>query len=239
MQKKIFTLIELLVVIGIIAILAGMLLPALNSAREKGRTMKCLSNLRQVGSAAEFYSNDFAGYRVVYDTLATGLYWPDLLTIKCKYLPVTSVNGYGTPLRGVFKCDNEMRDNFSPYSAGFRSSHYGLNWFLSYLTSNPGDNNNGVKWHPKRPIQTPSKTMYFSDTAPGNSTTVYYDAARAAALPTFFRHGGNLTTNSVFLDGHTKNCTAREAPNEFTHGNAAWNYYYWLRNPNAGTWKDL
>ena len=65
-KKPSFTLIELLVVIAIIAILAAILLPALNSARERGRSSQCINNIRQVHMAQLAYAEDNAGFAPCY-----------------------------------------------------------------------------------------------------------------------------------------------------------------------------
>ncbi len=113
-RKKYFTLIELLVVIAIIAILAALLLPALTRARETAHTSKCLSNLKQLGTGALLYTNDYNDWLVPsfsmklvanptsaetdflgrprFDGTDMGRAWPVLLASRDGEYPTTSLS---------------------------------------------------------------------------------------------------------------------------------------------------
>lgn len=137
MRSRAFTLIELLVVIAIIAVLVGILLPALGRARAAAWTTQCLSNLRSLQMAQMLYSEDFKGLFVDVGLSHGGVGDPSLAWVG------TLSEYYGTEL--LVHAPND-RSRYWPVERGgqgltlngnARVSSYGMNNYLS-RTFNPG-----------------------------------------------------------------------------------------------------
>jgi prepilin-type N-terminal cleavage/methylation domain-containing protein/prepilin-type processing-associated H-X9-DG protein len=133
-SNKAFTLIELLVVIAIIAILAAILFPVFAQAREKARSISCLSNQKQIGTGVMMYVQDYDETYMMADyfndrgTWKDQHEWPDVVYPYIKN-GARGQNGDNVTVSwgqgGVFSCPS------FPGGNGFESGNYGINESIS------------------------------------------------------------------------------------------------------------
>jgi prepilin-type N-terminal cleavage/methylation domain-containing protein len=164
-----FTLVELLVVIGIIAILIGILLPALGRARSQARLVACKAQMRDIGIAFQMYANANkgllpVGFSIISSTPAPGVYihWVDAImgTLAPRY-GVTSADAYasnaaGSRLKALFVCPEVIAD-VAPDAYTTYLTHPRLIPQINDLSTNTG-----LAWLTYEPYhlnRTPSKNV--------------------------------------------------------------------------------
>lgn len=232
-RKKIFTLVELLIVIAIIVILAAMLLPALNKARDKAKASSCISNMKQISLALDMYQND---NRDLYPEVQGGASftgWTSQL-YDHKYIP-----NYGTMV-----CPSR-----APYSDARNKVAADVYWEMAYLTYGMGNTYyTGAADREcinSKKAFAPSRSEVILDSVnlnpPAWVNTHGFSPEKAVQTLVARKHLGSSTeavelrhnkkTNVVFMDGHIAALgSADEIPMHYNNNAAGYrtlmNRYY-------------
>ncbi len=161
MKRKKFTLIELLIVIAIIAILAAMLLPALNKAREAVKRISCISNVKSLVLASNLYADDysdcFPSYKMnlgAADTFSNG--WMQGL------VPYLKIRNTGILVKTAFECPSRKA---AP--SGYWHLHFSINptaapsKSATYAASAPNWNSSSPVY--RRIIKKPTRTFLYTE----------------------------------------------------------------------------
>lgn len=201
-EKTEFTLIELLVVIAIIAILAGLLLPALNKARDKAMATECRSNLKNSGLWLVQYSDAYNGYYPVAGDLSNGVRpWTELLG---------NFSGIQNNQRSTMVLRCPVYRNLVASDGWYMDKTYLCNVYLATGGWGPGKYPNistipklkYVAWNGYLPKSAGclSDILIISDSRrnePSKNNPYFRVSGEASIYPL---HGGRA--NSLFFDGH-------------------------------------
>jgi len=218
---KAFTLIELLVVITIIAILAGFLVPALASSKEKANKIRCMNNMRQMGLSVEYYKEDHDQYFPFTPKPALGY---NDHTAYMNYLG----SNYFKSAWGVFKCPS----NKNQVGMDYRTNSFGGQIDYEFNSGLVGDNvpghdpcrMDGQNWNLEK-IVVPANCIVFTEFPPPYSINKGW-----AAGPYPHNDGG---ANAYFADGHVAWVPSKmwddSQPEASIDGQNAW--FKWGRYP--------
>ena len=218
-----FTLIELLVVIAIIAILAAILLPALQQARRRGQSSGCLNNLKQLGTIGVNYSDAYGEMLLPAYSLGVGM-WDDMLIVR-GWVKSTNIGKaiIGATARnnsrsvGIFNCPSNTRTTGHYNKYPLRQS-YGYNYYVGFASavqSNPRIKTNDPTYYKKvsQPNRHVKDTILWVDKwtmcdpdLPGIEDVTFDNPlarySKNISIGKYSAHPGGA--NMLLLDGHAE-----------------------------------